>query len=171
MNGSGTGRRRMGASSAAIPYPQSGRLASADGNSTVDRRFKSPEQVVQGGRVDGTQMRQRLLAALAASGEALSTTALARLAPWHVHSVRSGCASCHPQGEQTPWNVLECHGSWHVIERPRTGHDIHPHLQRLVADGMVRRSSADSGRQVYWTATVDSGAQLSAGLAFDKVAS
>lgn len=166
MNGSGTGRRRMGESSAAIPCPQPRSIASAAS------RLGAPDSHVRGSRVDGTQMREHLLAALAADGAVLSTNALAQLAPWHVHSVRSGCASCHPEGQATPWNVLECHGSWHVIERPRTGHDIHPHLQRLVADGLVERSRPAGDRRVYWAATVGAGAGgPSGGVLLKRVAS
>lgn len=106
-------------------------------------------------REQTAQFREQLRAALCGAAAPLSTDEVARNAPWHVHRVASGCVSCHPEGQQTPWRVLECHGSWHMIERPRTGHDIYPHLRRLERDGALGSVRKDGDRKVYWVALAE----------------
>lgn len=103
-------------------------------------------------RAQTVLFRDQLRAALCGATDPVSTDDLARQAPWHVQDVKSGCTSCHPEGQRTPWRVLECHDNWHVIERPRTGHDIYPHLRRLERDGVIGSIRKPGDRKVYWLA-------------------
>ena len=101
------------------------------------------------------ELRDRLLAVLMTAQAPTSTKELAALAPWHVHEVASNCADCHPAGQATTWRVLECHESWHLIERPRQPWDIYNHLRRLEKEGLVIRRTASGDRQAHWTAVIE----------------
>ncbi|GAB4977125.1 MULTISPECIES: hypothetical protein [Mycobacterium] len=103
-------------------------------------------------RTEAADFREQLFVALLGAPSPMSTDEVAAGAPWQVHSVRSRCASTHPDGQITPWNVVECHVDWHVIERPRSGHDIYPHLRRLEQDGRIARRTVAGDRKVYWVA-------------------
>lgn len=160
MNGTQAGRRRPGGAphreqaggaprQRATEHPPMIDDHEWRGNFAVGRLTKSQTE----------QLREQLFDVLASATTPMATDDLASAAPWHVHVVRSRCGSTHPSDRTTPWNVVECRGDWHVIERPRNGHDIYPHLRRLERQDRIARHQIAGDRKVYWVVARNQAAQ------------
>jgi hypothetical protein len=108
-----------------------------------------------------TMLRDQILSALQeAYPAALSTNQIAERMPPIV--CRRYCESCEwwcgPNvrlGEGV--EILECHGDWHLIRRPRTGEDIHKHLCAMARQGLITRLAYNRSAHpcVFWIVEPD----------------
>lgn len=103
---------------------------------------------------DTMLVRDKLIAVLRGSGSALPTAELASQMPGKVEHSNDSCAQlCHRSTLGPGVKVLECHGSWHLVEYRRTTHGytgIYRHLRALELQGIVRRTVRDGRKRVYW---------------------
>lgn len=104
---------------------------------------------------DTFEVRDQLIAVLREASAPMSTADLAKVLPWQVHRLELGCdLVCW--APITPANlvIVECHGDWHVVSRPRSAQDartgIYRHLRSLARTGVVRAISKGP-RRVEWT--------------------
>ena len=103
---------------------------------------------------DTMLVRDRLLAELRESPHPISTTELAARMPWKVERSEGSCGLlCNLSMPNRDVEVVECHGSWHVVQYRRTTHGytgIYRHLRSLERHGLVRRTLHDGRKRVCW---------------------
>jgi hypothetical protein len=103
---------------------------------------------------DTMRLRERLLAELRASAHPVSTSELASRMPWKVERSDDGCALlCSRRPPNPDIEVVECHGSWHVLAYRRSAHGytgIYRHLRSLERQGLVRRTLREGRKRVCW---------------------
>jgi len=105
-------------------------------------------------RAETFHLRAQLLELLRAAERPISSAALARMLPWHTERLDLGCELvCLAPRPKRTMEVVECHGSWHIVRRPRSSQDsgagIYRHLKSLAHQGSVR-SIRRGPRKVEW---------------------
>lgn len=105
-------------------------------------------------RAETYHLRAQLLELLRDAEHPISSAALARMLPWHTERLDLGCALvCLAPRRSSTLEVVECHGDWHVVRRPRSSQDsgagIYRHLRSLAREGVVRAISLGP-RRVEW---------------------
>ncbi|ORV08038.1 hypothetical protein [Mycolicibacterium fallax] len=107
---------------------------------------------------DTFRVRQQLLNVLRAADRPLSTRELAELLPPKIDVMTVSCAMlCDSEVPSAKLKVLECHSSWHIVERQRSAQDgaaIYPHLRSLARQSLIRRIPI-SPRSVLWEVVHD----------------
>ncbi|MDP7707481.1 hypothetical protein [Mycobacterium sp. TY815] len=118
---------------------------------------------------DTIRLREALLNELRKAHRPVSTAELAALMPWRVERTDDTCALlCQHAGGNKDVEVLECHGSWHVVQYRRTSQGysgIYRHLRSLEQQRIVRRTLHDGRKRVCWSLVVS---ETSAGLPADQ---
>ena len=105
-------------------------------------------------RAETYELRAQLLELLREAGHPISSATLAGMLPWHTERLDLGCELvCLPPRRTRNLEVVECHGNWHVVRRPRSSQDsgagIYRHLRSLAREGMVRAINLGP-RRVEW---------------------
>jgi len=105
-------------------------------------------------RAETYQLRAQLLELLREAGHPINSAALARMLPWHTERLDLGCELvCLAPRHNRDLEVVECHGNWHVVRRPRSSQDsgagIYRHLRSLAREGLVR-AIKQGPRRVEW---------------------
>ncbi len=105
-------------------------------------------------RAETYQLRAQLLELLREAGQPVSSAALARMLPWHTERLDLGCELvCLAPRRTGTLEVVECHGTWHLVRRPRSSQDsgagIYRHLRSLAGEGVVRAIGLGP-RRVEW---------------------
>jgi hypothetical protein len=103
---------------------------------------------------DTLRLRDRLLAELRDSSRPVATAELAARMPWKIERTEEPCAVlCNSSRSNGDVEVVECHGSWHVVRYRRATHGytgIYRHLRSLEQRGLIRRALRDGRKRVCW---------------------